>query len=100
MKKITKYWFCSTKRTCDEITTYLRSDGWPALAIHGDKEQNERDWVLDEFRKGKTLLWLQTDVAARGIGMYNFNFDLLNNHWWFFIYFYFELTNCVDIRRL
>ena len=64
--------FASTKRTCDEITTYLRSDGWPALAIHGDKEQNERDWVLDEFRKGKTSIMVATDVAARGIGMYNF----------------------------
>ena len=31
--------FVSTKRIADEITKYLREDGWPALAIHGDKEQ-------------------------------------------------------------
>jgi ATP-dependent RNA helicase DDX5/DBP2 len=31
--------FVATKRIADELTKYLRTDGWPALAIHGDKEQ-------------------------------------------------------------
>ena len=31
--------FVATKRVADDITKYLRTDGWPALAIHGDKEQ-------------------------------------------------------------
>ncbi|KAF4614062.1 hypothetical protein D9613_007675 [Agrocybe pediades] len=31
--------FVATKRVADDITKYLRQDGWPALAIHGDKEQ-------------------------------------------------------------
>jgi ATP-dependent RNA helicase DDX5/DBP2 len=31
--------FVATKRTADDLTKYLRQDGWPALAIHGDKEQ-------------------------------------------------------------
>ncbi|CDK26112.1 unnamed protein product [Kuraishia capsulata CBS 1993] len=64
--------FSSTKRTCDEVTSYLRSDGWPALSIHGDKEQRERDWVLQEFRSGKSPIMVATDVAARGIGMYHY----------------------------
>ncbi|GMG39731.1 unnamed protein product [Ambrosiozyma monospora] len=64
--------FASTKRTCDDITSYLRSEGWPALAIHGDKEQRERDWVLNEFRTGKSPIMVATDVAARGIGMFLF----------------------------
>lgn len=38
--------FCETKRGCDAITRQLRMDGWPALSIHGDKSQQERDWVL------------------------------------------------------
>lgn len=62
--------FASTKRTCDELTTYLREEGWPALSIHGDKEQRERDWVLNEFRTGKSPIMVATDVAARGIGKY------------------------------
>lgn len=62
--------FASTKRTCDDITKYLRDDGWPALAIHGDKQQQERDWVLAEFKSGRSPIMVATDVAARGIGMY------------------------------
>ena len=38
--------FCETKRGCDTVTRDLRQNGWPALAIHGDKSQQERDWVL------------------------------------------------------
>ncbi|KAK9486923.1 P-loop containing nucleoside triphosphate hydrolase protein [Lipomyces starkeyi] len=61
--------FVGTKRVADDITKYLRQDGWPALAIHGDKAQNERDWVLNEFRTGKSPIMVATDVASRGIGM-------------------------------
>ncbi|CAJ0905901.1 9143_t:CDS:2 [Entrophospora sp. SA101] len=60
--------FTGTKRTADEITKYLRQDGWPALAIHGDKAQTERDWVLSEFRTGRSPIMVATDVASRGIG--------------------------------
>jgi ATP-dependent RNA helicase DDX5/DBP2 len=44
--------FASTKKTCDDICKMLREDGWPSLAIHGDKLQSEREWVLKEFKKG------------------------------------------------
>ncbi|KAF4119747.1 ATP-dependent RNA helicase DDX5/DBP2 [Geosmithia morbida] len=33
--------FVGTKRVADDITRFLRQDGWPALSIHGDKQQNE-----------------------------------------------------------
>jgi Helicase conserved C-terminal domain len=39
------------------------------IAIHGDKAQNERDWVLNEFKAGKSPIMVATDVASRGIGM-------------------------------
>ncbi|CAI9304469.1 unnamed protein product [Lactuca saligna] len=35
--------FMDTKKGCDQITRQLRMDGWPALSIHGDKSQAERD---------------------------------------------------------
>ena len=38
--------FVDTKRNADDVTRRLRTDGWPALSIHGDKSQGERDWVL------------------------------------------------------
>lgn len=62
----------------------MRRDGWPALCIHGDKEQHERNWVLNgkrflqlllphcllEFKTGKVPILLATDVAARGLGKF------------------------------
>ncbi|CEJ90598.1 Putative ATP-dependent RNA helicase dbp2 [[Torrubiella] hemipterigena] len=75
--------FVGTKRVADEITRFLRQDGWPALSIHGDKQQNERDWVLDQFKAGKSPIMVATDVASRGIDVRNIthvlNYDYPNN---------------------
>ncbi|CAI5533545.1 unnamed protein product [Closterium sp. Naga37s-1] len=59
--------FMDTKRVCDQVTRQLRMDGWPALSIHGDKSQAERDWVLSEFKTGKKPIMIATDVVARGL---------------------------------
>ncbi|XP_072999534.1 DEAD-box ATP-dependent RNA helicase 20-like isoform X1 [Typha latifolia] len=59
--------FLETKKGCDQVTRQLRMDGWPALSIHGDKAQAERDWVLAEFKSGKSPVMTATDVAARGL---------------------------------
>lgn len=78
--------FVATKKVADELTKYLRQDGWPALAIHGDKEQRERDWVLSEFKAGRSPILIATDVASRGLGMFCFNVSRrvkLQRHWTF-----------------
>jgi len=59
--------FAETKKKCDNLTTTMRQYGFPAMCIHGDKKQEERDWVLQEFRSGKTQILVATDVAARGL---------------------------------
>ncbi|PPS10591.1 hypothetical protein GOBAR_AA10039 [Gossypium barbadense] len=61
--------FMETKKGCDQVTRQLRMDGWPALSIHGDKNQAERDWVLAEFKSGRSPIMTATDVAARGLEM-------------------------------
>ena len=38
--------FTDTKRNADQVTRQLRQEGYPALSIHGDKSQGERDWCL------------------------------------------------------
>lgn len=71
--------FSSTKREADELTREMRTDGWPALCIHGDKKQEERDWVLSEFKNGKNPILVATDVASRGLDVkdikYVINYD-------------------------
>jgi len=87
--------FTGTKRVADEITRFLRQDGWPALSIHGDKQQQERDWVLNEFKTGKSPIMVATDVASRGIGMIEQTPPPpLPIFWVFFILHFLPLTSC------
>uniref|UniRef100_A0A4W5MA12 RNA helicase n=1 Tax=Hucho hucho TaxID=62062 RepID=A0A4W5MA12_9TELE len=66
--------FVETKKRCDELTRRMRRDGWPAMCIHGDKSQPERDWVLTEFRSGKAPILIATDVASRGLDVEDIKF--------------------------
>ncbi|BFG35013.1 hypothetical protein CerSpe_212870 [Prunus speciosa] len=69
--------FMDAKKGCDQITRQLRMDGWPALSIHGDKSQAERDWVLSEFKAGKSPIMTATDVAARGLNVKDVKFVII-----------------------
>lgn len=62
--------FVETKKKVETITRNIRRYGWPAVCMHGDKSQQERDYVLREFRNGKSSILVATDVAARGLGKY------------------------------
>ncbi|XP_039014319.1 DEAD-box ATP-dependent RNA helicase 46-like isoform X2 [Hibiscus syriacus] len=57
--------FCSTKRMSDQLACNLSRFG--AAAIHGDKSQADGDYVLGQFRSGRTPVLVATDVAARGL---------------------------------
>ncbi|KAL3813805.1 hypothetical protein ACJIZ3_015073 [Penstemon smallii] len=58
--------FCSTKKMCDQLAGNLTRQ-FGAAAIHGDKSQGERDYVLNQFRSGRSAILVATDVAARGL---------------------------------
>ncbi|XP_054716598.1 probable ATP-dependent RNA helicase DDX17 isoform X3 [Uloborus diversus] len=59
--------FAETKKRVDDLTKHMRRQGFPAMCIHGNKSQQERDWVLNEFRNGSSPILVATDVAARGL---------------------------------
>lgn len=59
--------FVETKKGCDQLTRSLRSNGFQARAMHGDKSQDDRDRVLAEFKSRMSTLLVATDVAARGL---------------------------------
>ena len=62
--------FCSTKRMCDQIG---RSMGGMGVVIHGDKEQRERDYIINQFKSGRVPVLVATDVAARGLDIKDVN---------------------------
>lgn len=74
--------FVKTKFGADKLTGHMRRKGWPAVCIHGNKSQTARDFVLNQFRSGKSPILVATDVAARGLDVddikYVINFDYPN----------------------
>lgn len=72
--------FCNKKSTVDYITNGLLRDNWPAVAIHGDKLQHERDRAIRQLKSGEYSILVATDVAARGLDVKDvkavINFDL------------------------
>lgn len=75
--------FCNTKRTVDEVTQYLNSNGFAAEGLHGDMNQSQRSKTMEAFKSGRVSLLIATDVAARGIDVNNvdyvFNYDVPQN---------------------
>merc|ERR1719265_1111176 len=72
--------FTETKRGADSLCRELQYQQFSAAAIHGDKEQRQRDRILSEFRTGHTNVLVATDVAQRGLDIkdvaYVVNYDI------------------------
>jgi ATP-dependent RNA helicase RhlE len=59
--------FVRTKRGADRLVKRLRGKELEAVAMHGDKSQNQRERALARFERGDIDTLIATDVAARGI---------------------------------
>jgi len=72
--------FTKTKHGAERLAKKLARAGVTADAIHGNKNQNQRQRALDAFRSGRTRALVATDVAARGLDVdgvtHVFNFNL------------------------
>jgi ATP-dependent RNA helicase DeaD len=72
--------FCNTKRWADTLAKLMKRRGLHAEALHGDLSQNQRDRVMENFKKKKFRYLVATDVAARGLDIddvsHVFNYDL------------------------
>lgn len=75
--------FVETKRGADSLENWLCTNGFPATSIHGDRNQQEREYALRSFKSGQTPILVATDVAARGLDIphvaHVVNFDLPND---------------------
>ncbi len=59
--------FTSRKRFVNDIVKALRKLGFQAEGIHSDKEQSERESILNDFKNGKIQILVATDILSRGI---------------------------------
>ena len=76
--------FVRTKYGADRLAKQLARAGVEAAAIHGDRNQNQRQRALDAFAAGHPRVLVATDVAARGIHVDDVDlvvqFDPPNDH--------------------
>ena len=72
--------FTRTKHGADRVVKHLESADIGACAIHGNKNQAQRERALASFKSGQSRVLIATDIAARGIDIdavsHVVNFDL------------------------
>lgn len=59
--------FDETQRSVERLSNELVARGFKADAIHGGKNQSQRQRALNRFKKSEVTILVATDVAARGI---------------------------------
>ncbi len=63
--------FGRTKWGSEKLSKALLERGFRAMAIHGNKSQNQRQRALDDFKSDRANILIATDVASRGIDVDN-----------------------------
>ena len=63
--------FCRTRNETAEIAGKLKKEGYEVDLLNGDLSQNQRDFVMNQFRTKELQLLVATDVAARGLDVNN-----------------------------
>eukprot|EP00392_Amoebophrya_sp_AT5.2_P017914 g18336.t1 len=75
--------FVETKKGADVLEKDLWKNSFAVTAIHGNRNQQEREEALQAFRTGQNPILVATDVAARGLDIPNvslvINYDMPKN---------------------
>jgi len=59
--------FVRTRNDTVEVAEKLELAGYPALALNGDMNQQQRERTIDQMKSGKSSILVATDVVARGL---------------------------------
>ncbi|KAE9206889.1 DEAD-box ATP-dependent RNA helicase 42 [Phytophthora fragariae] len=59
--------FVNKQQACDQIFQDLMKAGYPALSLHGGKDQVDRDYTIDDFKRKVRTVMVATSVAGRGL---------------------------------
>ncbi|WP_153798690.1 DEAD/DEAH box helicase [Foetidibacter luteolus] len=63
--------FTRTKHGADRIVQDLKKANLRAGVIHGNKSQEDRQYILNKFKEGRINILVATDIASRGIDIDN-----------------------------
>lgn len=59
--------FSDNKNEVDDVQEYLLLKGVEAVAIHGSKTQDEREYAIKSFKSGKKDVMVASGVASKGL---------------------------------
>lgn len=72
--------FVATRVTADQVQAHMEKEGHRTSILHGGQTVEERDRIIEDFRRGATKVLISTNVLARGIDILQvslvINFDL------------------------
>ena len=61
--------FCKKQTKCEIITDLFRSYNFNAISLHGNKPQEYREKIYNDFKESITNLLVASDIASRGLGI-------------------------------
>jgi superfamily II DNA/RNA helicase len=74
--------FTRTKHRAERLGEQLQSRGFAVAIIHGNRSQGQREQALEQFKAGKAMVMVATDIAARGLDIQDIshviNYDVPN----------------------
>ena len=75
--------FCNMRKKVELLSQKLKSKDFSCITMHSEMNKQERESVMNSFRKGENRILVATDVMARGIDVHHVsivvNFDIPNN---------------------
>ncbi|ELP90897.1 DEAD box ATP-dependent RNA helicase, putative [Entamoeba invadens IP1] len=75
--------FCNMRKKVDWLTENMLKANFPVISMHAEMPQEEREYVMNVFRKGEKRVLITTDIWARGIDVTQIslvvNYDFPNN---------------------
>lgn len=75
--------FCNTRAKVEWLTQKMTEANFTVSKLHGDMPQQERDEIMQQFRKGSSRVLISTDLWGRGLDVQQvslvMNYDLPNN---------------------
>lgn len=75
--------FCNMRKKVELLSQKLKARDFSCITMHSDMNKQERERVMNLFRKGESRILIATDVMARGIDVHHVsmvvNFDIPSN---------------------
>ena len=75
--------YCNSRKIVDELTYRLNQNNFSVISMHGDMRQEDRNKIMEDFRRGTCRVLIATDLLSRGIDVQQvsivINYDIPQN---------------------